>query len=263
MADNGNDFVVYPKEYEERRRMEQNETPLDLSQTFSTPPPPPPPLSQSHDVPAGNENPDSSIARIIKKAKRKPKPNVSEYEEKVIRISKLALLLAKNGAYNDKLELRGRDGEFITGSNVAKFFKFATHGLRKFDHVHDYIHQLLALNEDVTSLISNPVLIHAIGLEKAKLAPTTSDGIEREGSIDQTEVESELKKSDRPTPVKTGSKRRRSEDEAPLDLDDDTLWTAIDPKKVKQNQQVGDGSLEWIPNPEIDKAMAEMIKEFQ
>ena len=262
MAENGQDFVVYPKDYEERR-MEQNETPLDLSQPLITPPPPPPPLSPLREVLSETIKPESLIAHkeISTNKKRKPKPKASEYDEKVIRIAKLALLLAKNDAYNMNLEVKNRDGQFVPGSNVAKFFKFATHHLRKLDYIDDYVHQILALNQDVTGLISNPTLIHKIGLVKAENEPSTSDGIEREGPIDQTEIVTELKNSDRPTPVERGVKRTRSEadDMTPLDLNDDTLWTTVDPKKFKQNQQVGEGNQDWITQPELDKAVAEIF----
>ena len=243
MADLAEDFVAYPKNYESMR--EPNESPLDLSDNTKQ-------LDASINEKAISEKilpileTKTKLKSIAKKIKQKiaikigdSKPVKSTFDDRISKMIGLALILANNKSYNKNNEIRDNEGNFIPGSNVINFLKFATQKLRRFEGMEHYVRQLLKGDDNVTDLITNPVVIRVIELEN-KVKPKET---EVEEGIDQTEIVSELEVPSSSSKPRLEPIKRKIEDN---DIDEDSdVWTNKAPKKPKLDDNFEESDRNW------------------
>ena len=249
MADQGGDFVVYPKEYENMRLNQQNEA-------VSTP-------NQKISSEFGESSAETILKDKIEEKASKPKVRRGG-DERFYSMAKLALLLARNDAYNEQFQIKDRNGEFVQGSDVVKFFKFATMNLKKFQGIHDYIHQLGKLKLDLSNLIKNPVVMQYLHLElennEQNQSNLTDDELVNEIPIDNSKVEIEFKI---PESVKERNKKRKV-----VDLSEDSqtepMWSNVPPKKGKFIEEDEQASLDlanlkWDKYPDLEETGAQLF----
>ena len=250
MADQGGDFVVYPKEYENIRLNEAASTSNSIITSDS---------KESNTEFSNEAKPEEG--KSILSTPMKPKVRRSG-DERFYSMAKLALLLARNDAYNEQFQIKGRDGQFVQGSDVVKFFKFATLNHRKFQGIHDYIHQLGKLKLDLSNLIKNPIVMQYLHLElennEHNQSNLTDDELTKEIPIDNSNAEIEF---EIPGGIKEGNKKRKLVD--PQYFQSDPMWSYVPPKKgklIEDEQAVLDlANLEWDKYPDLEETGAQLF----
>ena len=236
----GSDFVVYPKEFE--TLLSSNNTTSDI----------PIDTIEKKDEKPLDLSTNQNLSTVVKN-KRKSTPRVND--DRFHRIAKIVLLLAKNDAYNRNCEIKDRNGNFVPGSDLIKFLKFATQKVRRYENMDEFIYQLSLIGEDLSQLIINPVVIREIEISIEKNSTNISKDLtknkeqEVEGDAREDWIESELNKSDPPISEEKGIKRKRS----------DVFGTLESPIKSQKTESIP----EWDKNPEIEKIMADLISDIQ
>ena len=250
MSDSG-DFVVLPVQFEkmllEKKKLDETEKQQEESLIRKM-------LKEPTLVPKF-EIPKSEPVTHVKKPSTKRKSG----DERFTRISKLALLLAKNDSYNEKFEIKHRDGGFVPNSDVVQFFKFATTQNRKrLDYLVHYVNELLKIDYDYSLLISNQNLLKYIEEEYQRRGQTvkiddddesreifpfitdSSSNVKITPQIEQKTAEPAKGEEEEGKP--SNLKREHISPQEMLDFSD--LWTYQPPEKKAKSEAL-DEEPEW------------------
>ena len=264
MADNG-DFVVLPVQFEkmllEKQKLDQTEKQQEESLIRKM-------LKEPSLVPKF-EIPRVEPVKQVKNTVNKRKSG----DERFTRISKLALLFAKNGSYNEKFEIKHRDGGFVENSDVVKFFKFATQNRKRLDHLVHYVNELLKINTDYSILITNPNLLKYIEDEYKRRGSSMNQVDEDESKVmfpftGDSNSNMVIAPPFNPKPAEPNKveekslnlKRERISPEEMLDFSD--LWTYQPPEK-KGRSEDPDDEPEWYKIRSSENEATNSFAEFE
>lgn len=203
MNDNNEEFVAYPKDFEEAIRnqvatvdpkniLEETRNIIETTQ---------------RQQPEENESTESSIniQTSVGKRKRIREPKLPpKNDDNFYRIATLLLLFARKDMYNEKFEIKNNVGNFIPGTNIVRFLKFAVRKQKKFPQIDAYVDAIKAIQDDkndIISLIRNPMLV---GILKGSITNKDSE--------EQKQMQQFMKRYLSPSPEAPSDKKRKFDD---------------------------------------------------
>ena len=237
MSEN-NDYVMYPRDFEEK--------------VFKA-------LKEAYPIPSALDNQVSIPKQTVKRRQKRPDGVLSAPEERMQNIAKLALYFAQIGAFNDELQVKGRDGNFVENTNVADFFRYATQKTKSLANIDLYVYHLAQIEKDLGDIIKNVVLKayltreltgHPDGLMKHEnpMDLTTPK------TVDQTPQSPDQSHEIPSIAGPSGIKRKLSEDyEELLDLD----FLTEPPRK---EQKIDGEFSEWNKLPDLKNDISKYLE---